>query len=76
MGASNGTRSCDGGIMQIIWHIILTVCLNGSCATQDVQWFDSKQKCEMSLGLYKQIPPDGSYDTIEWICKPKGSKEV
>lgn len=62
--------------METIWHILLTVCLNGNCLTQDIQWFDTKQECELTLGLYKQIPPDGDWETVEYICKPKGSVET
>ena len=60
----------------VIWHILLTVCLNGDCATQDVQWFDTKESCHEWLIKYKQIPRDGEWDSIEWICKPKGAEEV
>ena len=35
--------------MEIIWHILLTVCLKGNCLTQDVQWFDTKQECNLML---------------------------
>jgi len=57
--------------MEVIWHILLTVCLNGGCATQDVQWFDDEQECKSMLQVYKSIPPDGNYDTVEYVCKPK-----
>ena len=59
--------------MEMIWHIVLTVCLSGSCASQDVQWFDTRKECELNLGLYKQIPADGDWDTVEYICKPLSS---
>jgi len=25
--------------MEIIWHILLTVCLGSTCIEQDIQWF-------------------------------------
>jgi len=59
--------------MEFIWHILLTVCLNDSCLEQDVQWFESKQSCETSLVMYKEIPVDGDWDTVKYECKPVGS---
>ena len=59
--------------MEIIWHILLTVCLKGNCLTQDVQWFETKAKCETMLVEYVELPADGSWDTVEYICKPVGS---
>ena len=62
--------------MQIIWHILLTVCINTECRTQDIQWFDTEMECKVSLELYKQIPPDGHWHTVEYVCKPLGSSEA
>ena len=59
--------------MQIIWHIVLTVCLSGDCAVQDVQWFDEEQECKSMLHVYRSIPTDGDWDTIDYVCKPVGS---
>ncbi len=62
--------------MDIIWHILLTVCLRGNCLVQDVQWFESKQECNLMLDVYKALPLDGKWDTVEYVCKPIGSKSV
>lgn len=62
--------------MEIIWHILLTVCLDSECRSQDVQWFETQKDCEINLGLYKQIPPDGNWDTVEYVCKPIGSEQT
>ena len=59
--------------MQIIWHIVLTVCLSGDCRIQDVQWFDEEQECKSMLHVYRAIPTDGDWDTIDYVCKPVGS---
>ena len=62
--------------MEFIWHILLTVCLNSNCRTQDVQWFDEEQQCREMLPIYSNIPADGDWDTVEYICKPVGSRSV
>ena len=62
--------------MEIIWHILLTVCLKGNCLTQDVQWFETQQECNLMLKRYKDIPFDGKWDTIEYVCKPVGSESA
>jgi len=62
--------------MQIIWHILLTVCLDGECRTQDVQWFDTQKECLVSLDLYREIPPDGHWQTVDYVCKPLNASAV
>jgi|TARA_B100000085_G_C18268127_1_gene400944 hypothetical protein len=59
--------------MEIIWHIILTVCLGSTCLEQDVQWFENKTECEEMLKAYSEIPTDGDWDSVDYICKPVGS---
>lgn len=59
--------------MEIIWHILLTVCKGSTCLEQDVQWFETKVKCETELVKYIEVPADGSWDTYEYVCKPVGS---
>ena len=60
--------------MSIIWHILLTVCSGSNCVEQDVQWFEQEQQCRVMLETYASIPADGSWDTVEYICKPVGSR--
>ncbi len=62
--------------MEFIWHILLTVCLGNDCMTQDVQWFKDEKECNTMLILYKEIPQDGEWDTVEYVCKPVGSKSA
>jgi hypothetical protein len=33
-------------------------------------------KCETMLVQYAEIPADGDWDTVEYVCKPLGSKGV
>jgi len=60
--------------MELIWHILLTVCLGSTCIEQDVQWFETKSQCDQMLVEYSEIPADGDWDIVEYICKPVGSK--
>ena len=53
--------------MEIVWHILLTVCLGSDCVSQDIQWFDEEQQCKEMLVTYSSIPPDGHWDTVEYI---------
>jgi hypothetical protein len=60
--------------MSIIWHILLTVCSGSNCVEQDVQWFEKENECRAMLQTYASIPTDGNWDTVEYICKPVGSR--
>ncbi len=59
--------------MDLIWHILLTVCSGSTCLEQDVQWFDTETECRAMLVSYAEIPADGDWDTVEYICKPVNS---
>ena len=41
---------------------------------QDVQWFEKEQECKVMLERYISIPVDGDWDTVEYVCKPVGSR--
>ena len=41
---------------EIIWHILLTVCLGSSCVEQDVQWFDDKADCDKMITDIRRNP--------------------
>ena len=60
--------------MEIIWHILLTVCSGSTCIAQDVQWCEKEEQCRTMLVQYVEIPPDGDWDTVEYVCKPVGSR--
>jgi len=62
--------------MEVIWHILLTVCLGSTCLEQDVQWFESQVECNNMLNVYETMPADGDWDTVEYICKPVGSMSL
>ena len=64
----------EEGIKEVIWHILLTVCAGSNCLVQDVQWFESKIECDKMLIEYIDIPSDGDWDSVEYICKPLGSE--
>ena len=62
--------------MEFVWHILLTVCSGSTCLEQDVQWFDTKTKCETELVEYVDMPTDGHWDTVTYICKPVDSVDL
>ena len=62
--------------MEIVWHILLTVCLGSTCLEQDVEYFKTKQECDDMIKFYLELPADGSWDTVEYICKPVGSTSI
>ena len=39
-------------MMEIVWHLLLTVCIGSTCIDQDIQWFDSRNDCETMLVQY------------------------
>ncbi len=55
---------------------MLTVCLGSTCVSQDIQWFDTEEECLVMLTTYAAIPADGDWDTVEYVCKPKGSTGI
>jgi len=59
--------------MNVIWHILLTVCSGSTCLEQDVQWFDSEIECQTMLVEYVAIPAVGDLDIVTYVCKPKDS---
>ncbi len=59
--------------MEIIWHILLTVCSGTTCLEQDVQQFETKAQCKTMLVEYTEMPADGHWDTVKYICKPLDS---
>jgi len=47
-----------------------------TCIEQDVEWFETKQDCNEMLQIYSEMPADGDWDTVEYICKPVGSTSI
>ena len=47
--------------------------MGSTCVEQDIQWFDNEPECEEMLVMYSNIPSDGDWDIVEYVCKPLGS---
>ncbi len=63
--------------MEIIWSLWLTACFTDTnCRHQDVQWFDTQQKCVEMKMIHEDIPLDGDWKAVTYKCKPVGSKEA
>ena len=63
--------------MNLIWTLILTACFSDTnCIHQTVQLFETEQQCKYSLKLHNEIPMDGNWKSITYICKPLGSEGV
>jgi len=62
--------------MDVIWHILLTVCLGSTCLEQDIQWFETKTECNEMLVVYTELLTDGDWDTVEYQCKPINSVSI
>ena len=41
-----------------------------------MQRFDTKAKCETELVEYIDMPTDGHWDTVKYVCKPLGSVDL
>lgn len=56
--------------------MLLIVCSSDQCFTQDIQWFESQKECKTTIVQYLEIPPDGNWDSIQYVCKLKGAIET
>lgn len=62
--------------MEVIWTLLLTVCSDVNCLTQDVQWFDTYDACiEMKI-VHEDYPPDGHWKSIDFVCTIKGATQI
>ena len=59
--------------MEVVWGLLLTVCSGSTCIDQDIEQFTSRDKCEIMLVQHAELPADGDWDSVEYICKPVGS---
>ena len=63
--------------MEIIWTLLLTACLSDTnCKYQDIQWFESEKECNAMKLLHEEIPTDGDWKTVNYVCKPVGSEAL
>ncbi len=60
-------------MVEIVWHILLTVCLQGDCMSQEIMTFRDQKTCEAIVQRYTEIPIDGHWTSVTYICKPKDS---
>tara|TARA_B100001121_G_scaffold41581_1_gene35572 strand:- start:325 stop:462 length:138 start_codon:yes stop_codon:yes gene_type:complete len=44
--------------------------------SQDVQWFDDKTTCIEMKTAHEEIPPDGSFSSVEYECVPVNGAEA
>ena len=79
----NATASCGCGesfavqekTMEILWTLLLTVCITDThCINQRVDLFETEEQCLVSRMSHKDLPIDGDWKTVDFICKPLGSK--
>ena len=57
--------------------LLLTACFTDTnCKYQDVQWFESKEECIDMKTLHEEIPIDGDWKSVEYVCKPVGKRAV
>tara|TARA_B100000700_G_scaffold331342_1_gene463311 strand:+ start:6540 stop:6737 length:198 start_codon:yes stop_codon:yes gene_type:complete len=65
-------------MMEVVWQIMLIVCMNVNCIDQPVEEYSSEKECIKGLEFYEQFPKDrnSKWDRVEYICKPKGSRST
>ena len=59
--------------MDVIWTLLLTVCMDSRCLTQDIQWFDERSDCIEMKDVHEEIQPDGHWKTVEYTCTVKNA---
>ncbi len=52
----------------MIWSLLLTDCIQTTCAKQSIQWFEEKQQCIEFKILHEELPQDGHWNTVEYKC--------
>ena len=62
--------------MEIVWVLLLSVCSAEQCITQEVLQTNHKDKCMYHKVMHEQLPQDGDWSKVEYICKPKDSLEA
>lgn len=62
--------------MEIVWVLLLSVCSTNQCITQTVLETNAEDKCIYHKVMHEQVPPDGSWGSIEYTCQPKDSVQI
>ena len=52
---------------------MLQVCSSFGCQDQMVAEFNTQDNCHIAQWQHEQIPTDGDWKSVEYICIPKGS---
>ena len=62
-------------MIEILFALTLTVCnYSGSCLSQDIDLYHTVDECENALVLYSELPKDGIWKSVEYICRIPGAK--
>jgi len=62
--------------MDVIWTLLLTVCTDAGCLTQDVRWFNELNDCNKVKAIHEEIQPDGHWKTVEYTCTVKNAIRI
>ena len=62
--------------MQILYELLLTVCLNGDCHFQPIKYFDDLDKCLIEKHEHEILPRDGKWKTVTYECNIHGAEGV
>lgn len=63
-------------MFNIVWVLLLSVCNTEQCITQTVLETSAKDRCMYHKIMHEQLPKDGDWKSITYICKPKNSQEA
>jgi len=63
-------------MFNIVWVLLLSVCNTEQCITQTVLETSAKDRCMYHKIMHEQLPIDGNWKSITYICKPKNSQEA
>ena len=63
-------------MFNVIWVLMLSVCNTDQCVTQTVLETTAKDRCMYHKIMHEQLPKDGNWKSITYICKPKNSQEA
>ena len=53
----------------LVFALYITVCNSDSCYTQNLQSFDTLGDCHVAEKAHRDIPEDGSWKSVDYICK-------
>ena len=62
--------------MEVIWHIPTYCLFRLHRQNKMYNGLNPEVECNQMLKVYADIPADGDWDTVEYICKPVGSMSL